>query len=154
MKKTLFVVVFVCFTIVTNAQSPKEANKGVVYGAGTTPENSISVNELDKKLQDNKYTGKITGKVKEVCQEKGCWMKIEKDNGETVMVKFKDYAYFMPKNIVGKNVVLDGEATVKEISVKQQRHYAEDAGKSKEEIAKITQPKKEMIFVAKGVLVL
>ncbi|MGZ5136007.1 MAG: DUF4920 domain-containing protein, partial [Flavitalea sp.] len=92
--------------------------------------------------------------VVEVCQEKGCWMKLERDNGEKLMVKFKDYGYFMPKNIVGKDVILDGEATIKEVSVKQQRHYAEDAGKSKEEIEKIKDPKKELQFVAKGVLVL
>lgn len=60
----------------------------------------------------------------------------------------------MPKDIIGKEVVLDGEATVKEVSVKQQKHYAEDAGKSKEEIAKINSPRKELQFIAKGVLVL
>ena len=79
---------------------------------------------------------------------------IERANGEKIMVKFKDYGFFMPKNIVGKEVVLDGEATVKEVSVKQQKHYAEDAGKSKEEIEKIKEPKKELQFMAKGVLVL
>ena len=51
-------------------------------------------------------------------------------------------------------MVLDGEATMKEVSVKQQRHYAEDAGKSKAEIEKIKEPKTERQFVAKGVLVL
>lgn len=60
----------------------------------------------------------------------------------------------MPKNLVGKEVVIEGEASVKETSVKQLRHYAEDAGKSKEEIKKITEPKKEVIFMAAGVLVL
>jgi hypothetical protein len=40
------------------------------------------------------------------------------------------------------------------VSVKQQKHYAEDAGKSKEEIEKIKEPKKETQFIAKGVLVL
>ena len=71
-----------------------------------------------------------------------------------MMVKFKDYGFFMPLDIVGKEVVLDGEASVKEVSVKQLKHYAEDAGKTKEEIAKIKEPKKELQFVAKGVLVL
>lgn len=136
------------------AQEPKSAEKGVTYGAGTTAAGSISVNELDQNLKNNKYEGKVSGKVVEVCQEKGCWMKIEKANGEKVMVRFKDYGFFMPKNIVGKEVVLDGETVVKEVSVKQQQHYAKDAGKSEEEIKKITQPKKELQFVAKGVLVM
>jgi Domain of unknown function (DUF4920) len=136
------------------AQEPASAVKGVTYGAGTTSEGAISINQLDSKMADNKYNGKVTGKVAEVCQEKGCWMKVEKADGEKVMVKFKDYKFFMPKDIVGKEVVLDGEAQVKEVSVKQLQHYAKDAGKSEEEIKKIKEPKKELQFVAKGVLVL
>ena len=81
-------------------------------------------------------------------------MKVEKSDGETMMVKFKDYKFFMPKDIVGKEVVLDGEASIKEVPVKQLQHYAKDAGKSEEEIKKIKEPKKELQFVAKGVLVL
>lgn len=136
------------------AQEPVSAAKGITYGAGTSSEGAIQVNDVEKNIKNNKFQGKVTGKVVEVCQEKGCWMKMEKSNGEKLMVKFKDYGFFMPNNIVGKEVVLDGEATVKEVSVKQQRHYAEDAGKSKEEIEKIKEPKKELQFVAKGVLVL
>ena len=136
------------------AQSPAAASKGVTYGAGTSADGSISVNELSSKMSATGYTGKISGKVVEVCQEKGCWMKVEKENGETLMVKFKDYGFFMPKDIQGKEVVLDGEAVVKEVSVKQQKHYAKDAGKPAEEIGKIKAPKKEVQFIAKGVLVL
>jgi hypothetical protein len=136
------------------AQEPVSATKGVTYGAGTTAEGFIPVADIEKKMENDKFTGKVSGKVVEVCQEKGCWMKVEKTNGETMMVKFKDYKYFMPKDIVGKEVVLDGEASVKEIPVKQLQHYAKDAGKSEEEIKKIKEPKKELQFVAKGVLVL
>ena len=155
MKKVLILCTVLFASLCLSAQDPQAAAKGVTYGAGTTADGAINVNEVDSKVKsDNKFTGRVKGKVVSVCQEKGCWMKIERENGEPMMVKFKDYGYFMPKNIEGKEVVLEGEATVKETSVKQLRHYAEDAGKSKEEIAKIKEPKKEVIFVAKGVLVL
>ncbi|MFM9910219.1 MAG: DUF4920 domain-containing protein [Chitinophagaceae bacterium] len=154
MKKLVFIIAVLAIGLAIKAQDPKSAEKGVTYGAGTTASGSIAVNELEQKLKENKFEGKITGKVTEVCQEKGCWMKLEKSNGEKVMVKFKDYGFFMPKDIVGKEVVLDGEALVKEVSVKQLQHYAKDAGKSEEEIKKITQSKKELQFIAKGVLVL
>ncbi|MFK7783132.1 DUF4920 domain-containing protein [Psychroserpens sp.] len=95
---------------------------------------------------------KMVAKVDEVCQAKGCWMKVNLENGEQVMVKFKDYGFFMPKDIAGKEVVLNGKAFVNEVPVDEQRHYAEDAGKSAEEIAKITEPKKTFSFVADGVL--
>ena len=37
--------------------------------------------------------------------------------------------------------------------VEHLKHYAQDAGKSKEEIAKITEPKDELTFIADGVIV-
>jgi len=81
-------------------------------------------------------------------------MKLQKSDGEPLMVKFKDYKFFMPKDIVGKDVVLEGQAVVKEVPVKQLKHYAKDAGKSQEEIDKIKESKREIQFVAAGVLVL
>jgi hypothetical protein len=154
MKKISILAIVLVAGLAVQAQDPKSATKGVTYGEGTTADGSIAVSDLESKAKDNKYEGKVKGKVTEVCQEKGCWMKLEKGNGETVMVKFKDYGFFMPKDIVGKEVVLEGEALVKEVSVKQQQHYAKDAGKSEEEIKKITKAKKELQFIAKGVLVL
>ncbi len=96
---------------------------------------------------------KMIGKVEEVCQSKGCWMKVDLENGEQVMVKFKDYAFFMPKDLAGKEVVLNGKAFVNEVPVDEQRHYAEDGGATPEEIAAITAPKKTFSFEADGVLI-
>lgn len=96
---------------------------------------------------------KIIAKVNEVCQAKGCWMQLNLDNDNEVMVKFKDYGFFVPKDITGKNVIINGKAFVKEVSVDEQRHYAEDAGKSAEEIASIIEPKRTYAFEADGVLV-
>lgn len=95
---------------------------------------------------------KMVGTVDEVCQSKGCWMKLNLDDGDQVMVKFKDYGFFMPKDIAGKEVVINGKAYVNEVPVDEQRHYAEDAGKSEEEITVITEPKKTFSFEADGVL--
>ena len=96
---------------------------------------------------------KMIAEVKEVCQAKGCWMRLNLDGENEVMVKFKDYGFFVPKDISGKNVIINGKAYVKEVSVDEQRHYAEDAGKTAEEIASITEPKRTFSFEADGVLV-
>ena len=136
-----------------NAQITPAA-PGVMYGGKTTAENAITVPELETKmLTMEKYQGKVTGTVVSVCEKKGCWMKLQQANGEGIMIRFKDYAYFMPKNIVGKQVVLDGTAVIETTSVEMLRHYAEDGGKSKEEIEKITEPKKAVEFIADAVLV-
>ncbi|MEP2239435.1 MAG: DUF4920 domain-containing protein [Maribacter sp.] len=92
-------------------------------------------------------------KVKEVCKVKGCWMIVELPEGEQVMVRFKDYGFFMPADILDKEVVLNGLAFVEEMSVGDQQHYAKDGGKTAEEIAKITTAKRTYSFEATGVIV-
>lgn len=94
---------------------------------------------------------KMMGKIEEVCSAKGCWMTLDMDGENEVMVKFKDYGFFMPLNAEGE-VVINGKAFVSETSVDELRHYAEDAGKSEEEIAAITEPKRTYSFEADGVL--
>lgn len=69
------------------------------------------------------------------------------------MVRFKDYAFFMPQDIVGRTIVVEGAANIKEISVESQKHLAEDAGKSAAEIAKITDSKESITILADGVVV-
>lgn len=132
----------------------KPAAAGVTYGKAITKDKAITLASLNQELKkDTVYTGKVTGEVTEVCTKKGCFMKLKQANGEDIMVRFKDYAYFMPQNIVGKKVVIEGVAKVSETSVERLRHYAADAGKSQKEIAKIRKPKKDVTIMADGVLV-
>lgn len=49
--------------------------------------------------------------------------------------------------------MLEGDAKRKQLSVAQLKHYAEDAGKPAEEIAKITEPKTDINIIADGVIV-
>lgn len=108
---------------------------------------------LESKGDGKPLEGKIIGIVKEVCQKEGCWIKVESPNGN-LMVKMKDHKFAVPVVLNGKKVVIDGVGTLTTTSVKQLKHYAEDAGKSKEEIAKITEPKREIVIQAFGILVL
>lgn len=96
---------------------------------------------------------KMSAKVTSVCQAKGCWMTLNLEDGNEVMVKFKDYAFFVPKDIMGKEVIINGKAYVNEVPVEELRHYAEDAGKTAEEIASITEPKRTLSFEGDGVLI-
>jgi hypothetical protein len=89
-----------------------------------------------------------------VCKAEGCWIKLQRADGSSMMVRAKDHAFLMPENIVGKTVLIEGNATVKEVSEDMRKHYAEDAGKSKKEIAKIKGSEKDVQFAARGVKVL
>lgn len=154
MKYLFTLLVALTTMVVVNAQDAESAKPGVTYGKyseeGMKP---VSVNDIEKKMTDNKFDGKIQGKVVEVCQAMGCWAKVQKDDGSTVMIKVKDHEFAMPKDIVGRTVVVEGKAELKETSVAMLKHYAEDAGKSKDEVEKIKEPKKELIMTIKGVKV-
>lgn len=127
------------------------------FGKEIIADDAVEVTSMAKHYNDMKagdsIDAKMVGTVKEVCQAKGCWMTIDLEDGNEVMVKFKDYGFFVPKNIAGEQVVMNGKAFVTEVPVSELRHYAEDAGKTEEEIAAITEPKRTLSFEADGVLV-
>lgn len=96
---------------------------------------------------------RFRSKVSSVCKKKGCWMNLDLPEEQEVMVKFKGYAFFVPKDIEEREVVVNGKAFVAEVSVEEQRHFAEDAGKSPKEIAAIVEPKRTLSFLADGVVI-
>jgi len=152
MKKIFLGLSFCLFTTIAFAQT---AYTGQKFGEEVIPGNVNAAAKMEAAMGDQKTVDmKIEGKVVDVCKKKGCWMTLEMPNGDPMRVTFKDYAFFMPMDIVGKKVVLDGIAKKQTISVETLRHYAEDAKKTPEEVAKITDPKKELAFEAKGVVIL
>lgn len=125
------------------------------FGEAITTDGAVSMTEMVGKLQGvDSVKVKVKGKVESVCQVKGCWVNLHDDQAGDVFVKFKDYAFFLPKDIAGREIVMDGYAFRETTSVEDLKHYAEDEGKTKEEIEAITQPKEELKFMASGVLLL
>lgn len=157
MKRMLFMAaVILGFTATAQAQTDiPSAKPGVKYGKEITKDNAITVSQLASNFgPDSTFTGKIVGEVVEVCKKKGCFINLKREGDEEpILVRFKDYGFFMPQDIVGKTVVLEGVARIQEVSVERLQHYAEDAGKSPEEIAKITEPKVDINILADGVIV-
>ncbi|WP_373520765.1 DUF4920 domain-containing protein [Aquiflexum sp.] len=124
------------------------------FGEEINDSGVVSLTQLVSELQANdEFAGKVAGEIKEVCAMKGCWMTIDLPNGQTMRVTFKDYGFFVPKNSQGYPVIIEGVASKKVTDVATLRHYAEDAGKSKEEIESITEPKQEYAFEAVGVII-
>jgi hypothetical protein len=129
------------------------AQQAEKFGADITESGALQptefVKEMDGKIEEHL---KLSAKVNDVCQMKGCWMTLNLENGDQVMVRFKDYEFFVPKDASGRTAVVEGRAYYDEVSVETLRHYAEDAGKSKEEIEMITKPEMRLSFIADGVI--
>ncbi len=157
--KKLALLLIASLVIISCKNETKESTAEVAYasfGEKITDEEALTMDEIIEKYKTLKSGDtafvKFTSKVNEVCQTKGCWMKLDLGEDEA-MVRFKDYGFFMPKNIADREVIVNGKAYVSEMSVEDQRHYAEDAGKTPEEIEAITEVKRTLSFEADGVLV-
>lgn len=160
----ILLVFFFAFTslLAQNSQTEKE-EKSIrstafqSFGAQIDANDVITAAELTEKYANMKAVDtlqtKFVAKVTDVCQAKGCWMKLALEDGQETMVRFKDYGFFMPKDITGKEVIVNGRAFVQEMSIEDQKHYAIDAGKSAAEVTAINKPKKTLSFEADGVLV-
>jgi hypothetical protein len=126
------------------------------FGADIEETGAITMDSLVAMINGGATTVenvKVEGKINAACQTKGCWMTVDKSDGSTMRVSFKDYGFFVPKDCAGKQAVMMGRAFVDTTSVEDLRHYAKDDGKSKEEIEKITEPEYALSFEADGVII-
>ena len=121
------------------------------HGENITEEGTISSADFLAQFENkDSLDVKLTANIAEVCSKKGCWMTM-KLKSKSVRVKFKDYDFFVPMSLEGKNIYIKGKLTREKVSIKDSRHYLEDAGASKKEIAAVTRPSYEFHFTASGV---
>lgn len=156
MKKLIALFPVLLFSVILMAQPPKvSADKGASFGAKVSEEGAVSADLLAENLNVPGQTKEVTvvGRVTEVCKAEGCWVRMATKDGD-MLIKMKDHAFLVPVALEGKTIVADGTATFRETSVEQLKHFAEDAGKTQNEIDAITEPKKEIVFQATGIKVL
>jgi hypothetical protein len=149
-------LIYACKTDLNqNAAETSSATTALAFFGDTIDTQAgVSVTETLEALKTNdSLLTNVTGYVTSVCQVKGCWMVLSQnpDDSTGLFVKFKDYGFFVPLDFAGSKVTLAGKAFKEVTSVEDLKHYAEDEGKSAEEIAKITEPAEEMKFLARGV---
>ncbi len=153
----LFTLILIGFGLLISCKSV-ETNETGTYGAGVAdPASAVSFADVFTQLDSaDSLNVTMKGKVESVCQTKGCWMNLVDPSGTTegeIFVQFYDYGFFMPKDLSGSEVIVEGNAYTQETSVEELKHYAEDEGQSEEEIAAITEPLFEKKFMATGVVV-
>ena len=118
------------------------------YGQLINAENSLGVYDLISEVDSVESDFKVKGIIDEVCQMKGCWMTLRNDDGLNIRVTFKDYGFFVPKDISGKEVIIEGVALKEVLDEETAKHYAEDGGVEYDESLR-----NSISFIAHGVLV-
>ena len=108
---------------------------------------------LEQLKTSDSVAATVEATIDGVCLSKGCWMDLNMGNGQTMTVRFKDYAFFVPMDATGKKAVVAGYVKVDTLSVDWLKHKASDAGKSQAHIDSITEPRVEYSFLANGVAI-
>ena len=150
MKNTIFAILGIISII--GCQESNTINGS--YGNTDWDQSSyISGKELMIALKgrDSLFTT-VKGNISAACQAKGCWMSMDIDGNE-MLVKFKDYGFFVPKNSANHEAIISGWAYLDSLSVFEQIELAKDANVTDDEIAQINTPKLELQFMANGVII-
>lgn len=140
-----------------SCSSAKNMDAGSFVEFGTFKVENSKAMPVSSMLTDFSVNGNkraaytIVADIEEVCSKAGCWINIEKTKNETLMVRFKDHFTIPVDTKLGTKAFLHGELYADTVSVDLLRHFAEDAGKTQEEIAKITTPKITTSFEADGI---
>ena len=152
-----------CFFALTSCKKETVATENqkqdeyAFFGDSISDDKALSSDEMmtqfDKLKAGDTLNVKFKSKIKNVCQKKGCWMTLVLPNEKEAFVKFKDYAFFVPKNAKDEEVIVNGKAFVSIESVEELKHYAKDEGKSQAAIDSIVSPKTTYSFMADGVLI-
>lgn len=137
-----------------NAASGQSSENWQPYGDGIGPEGAVDAAGITRLAEgkDSVFV-KVRAEVLGSCPMKGCWMKVKLDDGEEMRVTFKDYGFFVPKDLEGEEAIFEGYLSKTVTDVESLRHYAEDAGASQEEIQAINTPEEAYTFEATGVLI-
>lgn len=145
----------------TTATSPAPADTPVpvttmstdakTYGKSDIAGPTVKLGKVLENFDSYKnQTVSIEGKVAQVCEDKGCWIRIE-DQNISVRAIMKGHAFSVPKELKNKRVRITGIMEQKELPVNVVRHYMKDEGRSADEIRKVNQPQKVFQFVVDGV---
>jgi hypothetical protein len=87
---------------------------------------SVTVSDAIEKTELHAKPILVRGTINDVCQRKGCWLMVT-DGVEEMRVTFKDYAFFVPTDSDGRNVMIEGVVTEEEISEGAAKHYASES---------------------------
>ena len=152
LRPTLFSLLFLSlFACGSDEGQPVQEKFGAAFTAtDVVPAESVRSTYPEETLIDSVRTT-LRGTVHKVCQAKGCWMTVDAGNGDDMTVTFRDYGFFVPKDIDGREVIMHGVAYTQLTPVEELRHLAQDEGRSEAEIAAITEPQQELRFLADGV---
>ena len=119
-------------TAVKRLSEPVEVTATHESFGGTLPENGTPLGFGELMNNSEKYLDQevlVETRIAKVCQQKGCFF-VAQEGAATARVSFKDYGFFIPTDSGGKDVILLGTFSRKNVSKEEAEHYAADLGET------------------------
>lgn len=113
---------------VVRLSDPVESTDDYETFGAPLPKSGQALNLSEVLGNGESYLGKeilVSTRVAQVCQFKGCFF-IAQDGKHVARVSFKDYSFFVPSDISGRDVTLAGRLQSRDLSVEQAAHYNDD----------------------------
>lgn len=147
--KQIMILLTAVVVVACGSKSPEGT-----YGGSVDTAVYLSPDELMTRLDSSlSIDCTLKGTVEQVCQAEGCWLKLKKSDGGSLLVRTKDHTFTVPKDIADHTVFVTGLVHWDTTDVATLKDYAKDAGKSDAEIDSITAPEIVPVMEAEGVLV-
>ena len=134
------------------AGDPPAHPAGRDFGAGLTLDRPTPLTEVfrsPERFESRRIL--LRGRVSDICQRKGCWT-ILKEGEAHVRVRFQDYGFFLPKDAIGAEALVEGFGKVQTLSERTVRHYESESRNGDPDA--VTGPRREVGFTASGVRLL
>lgn len=97
------------------------------FGKAITNRGTVDIKTLINEISDQSQTFKVKGTIGAVCQMRGCWITLKNDRNVNIRVTFKDYGFFVPKDVSGEEVIIEGTASRELLEENIAKHYANDS---------------------------
>lgn len=120
-------------------KSPTDADKVADFAGAKVIKRGAAIGSADKAslkkvLADPaKYSGKtvlVKGVIVRSCKMEGCWLELAPaENTQSMRVKMKGHAFFVPLDSAGLNAKVEGTVSVKTLSKDHVDHLIEDGAK-------------------------
>lgn len=168
--KTL-ILLTTLFISLNIAQAKKIEAKSNTFGEKiSVPKSGVksvteALSELSKSETKELKEVYLKGEIESVCKSKGCWLTLKGFDGKgddscakaaqggasqkDLRVVFKDYGFFVPKDLQG-SVVLKGSVKSEKLSAKQVKHFLKDMKCSKKIIKSVKAPIYRYRMIADG----
>ncbi|MBK7128231.1 MAG: DUF4920 domain-containing protein [Crocinitomicaceae bacterium] len=131
-----------------------------LYGhTDITADGFATVTEMFTEMESTgAFNRKVKVSIQDVCQQAGCWITFDDEQGGAIRVFFRDHFTIPIETPSGTEAILLGALQIDTLSVDFQKHLLDDAAAAGEEVSQeeydaITEDKIEKTFDCESILV-